>query len=334
VWAQWTNAHGGIDGHPVKLIQADDQADPSKALSAANQFVASNAAAVTSGTANDPVIAPVLQAHRVPALGGFESSAPDGTNPFFFTTGTTPAAQGPGIMRAGRLLGGTKVGIPYCTEVASCKQTLPLLKAGAQQAGLAWVWQGAVSGSQPDYSAACLAAQSAGANLLYFQIAGATAIRFAQDCAKNHFTPHYIMSAAVLTPSMLPIPAMQGSTFLLDNIPYYANVPALNDFHAALQQYDPSFLKNPEYSELTVMGWIAGEQLAAAVRAANVPASKPVTSATVLRGLYALRGTTLGGLTTPLSYKPDVAHPNACYYLGQIKGGKATVLNGAKPYCP
>jgi branched-chain amino acid transport system substrate-binding protein len=158
VWAQWTNAHGGIDGHPVTLIQADDQADPSKALSAANQFVAGNAAAVTSGTANDPVIAPVLPGHKVPALGGFESSAPDGANPFFFPTGTTPAAQGPGIMRAGRLLGATKVGIPYCTEVASCKQTFPLLKAGAQQAGLAWVWQGAVSGSQPDYSAACLAA--------------------------------------------------------------------------------------------------------------------------------------------------------------------------------
>src|SRR5262245_36353309 len=32
-WASWTNAHGGIDGHQIKVVYADDQNQPSLGLS-------------------------------------------------------------------------------------------------------------------------------------------------------------------------------------------------------------------------------------------------------------------------------------------------------------
>ena len=38
-WVKWTNAHGGINGHPVKLVQLDDGADPGKALADVQQLV-------------------------------------------------------------------------------------------------------------------------------------------------------------------------------------------------------------------------------------------------------------------------------------------------------
>jgi len=333
-WVKWTNAHGGIDGHPIKLMMADTQSDPTKALAGVNQLVASNVAAMASGTGLNAVFAPVVQAHKLPVLGPINAAGVDQISPMIFPTGTSPAYQAYAIAYGGHVVGGTKSGLAYCAESPNCAQTVPLYKAGATKAGLPTVWQGSVAGSQPDYSAACLAAQSAGANAVIFSVPATTAVRFAQDCAKNNFKPHYTMNSAVFTGSMLSTPPLDGAVLQYGNIPYFETVPALNDFHAAMQQYESSFLKSPGYAEVTVQGWIAGEQLAAAVRAANVPASTPVTSADVLRGLYALDGSTLGGLTQPLTYKPGVGHVNTCFYLGQIKGGKLTSLNGAKPICP
>src|SRR4029077_6819308 len=39
IWAQWTNAHGGIAGHPVQVFAADDGADPSRSRSLVQDMV-------------------------------------------------------------------------------------------------------------------------------------------------------------------------------------------------------------------------------------------------------------------------------------------------------
>src|SRR3954464_13442860 len=39
-WVKWTNAHGGVNGHPVELTLYDDASDPAKAKSFAKKLVA------------------------------------------------------------------------------------------------------------------------------------------------------------------------------------------------------------------------------------------------------------------------------------------------------
>ena len=39
VWAQWTNAHGGVNGHPVEVLVGDDGGDPARYSSIQQQFV-------------------------------------------------------------------------------------------------------------------------------------------------------------------------------------------------------------------------------------------------------------------------------------------------------
>ena len=38
-WQKWTNAHGGINGHKVKVIEIDDKGDPATSLSAVKTLV-------------------------------------------------------------------------------------------------------------------------------------------------------------------------------------------------------------------------------------------------------------------------------------------------------
>ena len=39
VWQQWTNAHGGVNGHPVEVLIGDDGGDPGRYISIQRQFV-------------------------------------------------------------------------------------------------------------------------------------------------------------------------------------------------------------------------------------------------------------------------------------------------------
>ncbi len=38
-WASWTNAHGGINGHPVKMIVKDDAPEPVGGAAVAKELV-------------------------------------------------------------------------------------------------------------------------------------------------------------------------------------------------------------------------------------------------------------------------------------------------------
>ena len=53
-----------------------------------------------------------------------------------------------------------------------------------------------------------------------------------------------------------------------------------------------------------------------------------------MNGLYALQGETLGGLAPqPLTFTQGKGTEVTCYFLANIKNGKLTASNGAKPLC-
>lgn len=79
-WAQWTNDNGGINGHPVKVVVKDDQADPAKALAAVKSLVEQDKVIALVGSHEaglEAVWEKYAAGKGIPVLGG--SSTPPST---------------------------------------------------------------------------------------------------------------------------------------------------------------------------------------------------------------------------------------------------------------
>jgi hypothetical protein len=118
-WVAWTNAHGGIDGHPVKLVQPDDAGDPATALSDVQQLVQQDHVLALVGnqdTATDTAYTTVLTQAGVPNVGGadfsnvwYQNDASRVVKGSFLVLSVGPStgvAAGQGWATSGRLLAG------------------------------------------------------------------------------------------------------------------------------------------------------------------------------------------------------------------------------------
>ena len=75
-WASWVNSHGGLAGHPVKLVVQDDNYSPVQAIAAANTLIDSDhVIAIFDNSDEDPSWGPVAQKADVPVLGGQETDS-------------------------------------------------------------------------------------------------------------------------------------------------------------------------------------------------------------------------------------------------------------------
>jgi branched-chain amino acid transport system substrate-binding protein len=76
--------------------------------------------------------------------------------------------------------------------------------------------------------------------------------------------------------------------------------------------------------------WASGMLFGAAVKASG---DSTVTAASVKKGLYALKGETLGGLVAPLTFTPGKANLTNCYYSYALDAGKFVETDNMKPTC-
>jgi branched-chain amino acid transport system substrate-binding protein len=92
VWGDYTNAHGGINGHPVNVKFCDAKGTPTDATACARQAVADHAVAVVgSFTFTGDAITPILQAGKVAYFGNCCAVSPtEFTSPDSFPMGDQP----------------------------------------------------------------------------------------------------------------------------------------------------------------------------------------------------------------------------------------------------
>ena len=136
-WASWVNAHGGINGHPVKLIVKDNMNDEAQAVSEVKQlvqqdhviaFVSNQDGSLNSG------YAAYLQQQQIPVLGGnVYTLEPWDSNPMFFPEGMTALPQLSAIVQSAQKSGHSKIGSLACSESAAvCRGKLLPEVAGGQ----------------------------------------------------------------------------------------------------------------------------------------------------------------------------------------------------------
>jgi branched-chain amino acid transport system substrate-binding protein len=335
-WASWVNSHGGINGHPVKLIVKDNMNDQAQAVSLVKQlveqdhviaFVSNQDGSLNAGYAS------YLEQKRIPVVGGSVFTLqPWVSNPMFFPEGLTAIQDVASLALSARQLGYSKVGSLACSEAAQCAAAGVLAKAVFSQAGLTYVYGGLVSSTAPDYTASCLAAEQKGVKALVLIIpTAAEGQTIAGDCQRQNYTPSYIIPGEAIGAGYLQTSSFNNAFTSSPTLPWFSTAPALNDFHAAMKQYSTINLDKVEEPLTATDAWVSGLMFAEAVKlsgAKGIP-----TSADILAGLAKFKNETLGGMAAGLTYTNPTNKVESCYFAIQIKNQHFTLPNGATPSC-
>jgi branched-chain amino acid transport system substrate-binding protein len=327
-WAKYTNAHGGVNGHPVQLAIKDDQSSPSAGIQAANELVNQHVFALVEGASGTaPAWATIISKAGIPVVGGDPSAAPPwGANPDFYGTEAAGTADGVIFDKEVKSLGLTKMGVFYCKEVAACSYALTVFQDGAKKLGGLQVTGQAVSLSSPSYAAPCLAMKSAGTQVVFTAITVNVISSLQNQCAQQGFKPIWVAGAPTLADANNPL--LNGEISFAEDFPWFANTPVAQTYRAAMQQYAPAALTSDPL-EGPLM-WTTGLLFQEAAKKANL-GDNP-TSAQLISGLNSISNDTLGGAAPPLTFT-NGNRSMSCGFLIQLKNGQWGMLNGGNVVC-
>jgi branched-chain amino acid transport system substrate-binding protein len=322
-WVKWTNAHGGINGHPVKLIQLDDGADPGKALADVQQLVQQDHVVALVGnadTATDAAYASYLESHGVPNLAGADFSTVWETNPDYFPTMATVSTKGYADDYAAKYAGLTSVVGAYCSNIPACIQDVQAQKAAASQVGVNYTIGPSANFVAPNYTAQCLVMTSSHPAGLYFS-SGIQAIEeMATNCAQQGYKGEWILPQPDDT--QLTVPALDKNSIGQDlELPFFAQIPATADFRQAMSEYAPS--TKIQIDSLRI--WAGFDVLK---KALEVVASQPASPQAVKNGLYAITGFNDNGLIPPIHFVSGQPTVVKCFILWGIKDGQFVLPQG------
>ena len=305
IWAKYINSRGGLNGHEVKLVVFDDGGDPARHRAQLQEAVERHGAIaflVNSDAVTGRAGVSYLEERRVPHLGTMGGIGWAYESPMYFphqsdgdAAGITwiagPAQQ---LVPAGK----TKLATLVCVEASACSDMDRLIAEQAKSFGFELVSRGKVSVTQPDFTAECLSARNAGAEAFFVLFDQNSLGRLASSCARQGFKPTYSTAASLVDARQKDDPNLKGMVAATNVMPWFeTGTPATDEFQAAVKAFGGGLVLGVG----TATGWTGGKLLEQAARA--FPASP--TNEDVLRGLWAVKNETFGGLTGPNSFVQD-----------------------------
>jgi len=333
-WAKWTNTHGGINGHPVKLYFADDGGDATKSGTLVRRLIAENRIQAIAGyfTTQTASWAADVEKAGIPVIGSPSTAIAEFTQPNFFPTGYNQVSGSYAALAAAKTYGVRKMAVFYCAEAPVCSQLPGLLSAMAtlQGAGVTVAASAKVAVSEPSYAAQCLAAKNAGAQSAIIFADPNTASRLLTQCLQQgwklfdlsltigHNEPQRIKGLRLsLTTAQLGI---EDTT-----------TPGGRLFHQVIARYAPSLPKSNGYNSTVGMANASLQMFAtAAKRAKLTPRSSP---SVLVRGLHGVKRETLGGLIAPVTYTAGKPTFGACWFYNTYSATAKTWRANPKPEC-
>jgi branched-chain amino acid transport system substrate-binding protein len=331
-WVSSVNARGGLNGHRLRIIFADTGGDPGRALSLVAQMVEQDHVLAFMGlytVAETPAVAGYLEQHHIPAIGAPGGSEVEDQSPMIFD----PQQGADYGVSWGALLAVTgqsdkrKFAVLYCAEASSCANQDKRVKQFAPQVGVTVVSESQISIAAPDYTAAVLAAKSAGADVLCVLADSASIIRVAQSAHRQGWYP--VVSGTYTVNNQAFVKAASSDTEgvlgMAATVPYSTS-PLLADYLTAIRQYQPG----EDVGGYGATAWVQGklwERLASSF-------GEPVTRDQIFAGLYGLHRETLGGLIPPITF-PSGPHGkvNLCGVPIKVSAGRITAPLGDKFVC-
>jgi branched-chain amino acid transport system substrate-binding protein len=326
-WQKWVNGHGGILGHPVKVMQYNDNCDPAQSAADAQKLISAHVLAIFDSTEQDTAWAAAAASAHIPVICATQTG--NGLTCFgnanFFPVGATVIGGLYGNVLAAKQAGAKSFTTIYCTEVAACAQAIPLLKGFTTSLGMTWATPLAASETASSYTAQCVTLQQEKVSAIF--PAGPPSGTVASDCAQQGYHPIVTQSAGTWQNSFLKVSALNGSVGTTSDIPWTVHNAATKTFDQATGN-----LVHTAYSPFYIsVTWAAGLVFETALK--NSGATANPTAASVYQGLYAMNDDTMGGFTPPLTYVQGKPTDVSCFFTVGIKHGAFVAPNGAKYQC-
>lgn len=332
-WAADVNARGGVAGHPVRLLMADDGGDPNKALAIAKRMVEQDrviAFFAEFAPTTIQAVLPYLEQHQIPVIAGCNCFQGTAESPMSFQVGTgsklglawqhlLPFTAYAGTQK--------KASMQYCREASSCKLIADNVRKLAPQVGVEIVHEAQTTLTQPDYTAEVLAARNAGANLLILATESFSAIRTIRSARRQDWNPLVVVQQSAADLRFAADGGADVEGVLIGGSILSWDSPKMADYRAAIDRYVPGGTK----ANMSQLAYVGGKLIE---KMANGWSDNP-TSADVLKGLYALRGETLGDILPPLSYREGVGHDesNNCVIPLRVESGRIVPKDGDNYLC-
>ena len=321
-WQAYTNAHGGILGHPVDIVMTDSQNTVPGATSAAKSFLADSSidaimmtdlvaeGALNSTFANTPVA--VLSGGGSSDI--FWSHVPGAFQDVSGSDYTIKA-----YVDQAKAGGATKFGWAACAEVAVCAANGGIAMKYASSIGLQAEGVQQFSASASDYTAQCLAFIDKGTDSIAFNIGYPVGQRVATNCIQQGYKGAFsVMNSGFDQKTFSGVSGFKG-VGSSNGFPWWSTNPAVQTYVSAMKQYSPSTTYSSGNSTSI---WSTFELLKKALEN-----TKPTTinRQTVMDAMYSIKNETLGGLLPqPITYtKGKPSTPVGCSWFFKFNAGDA-----------
>jgi branched-chain amino acid transport system substrate-binding protein len=337
LWSRAVNAAGGVQCHPVQVIQMDDGADPARVSSNLSSLKSKGVVAMIAVNVPTTFSAAkrFAEQHKMPIIGGDLIETPWYSSPWFFPQGGGPLASYAGAIKQAALKANTKkVGLIYCVEAAICGTINQNFDAMAKLSGLEVVVRKVSSITSPDYTAECQALKAAGAEAIFVALEGSGDARFARSCLSLGYSPPTATSALSVNAE-----AAQDANFRkLGVFLGTPNAPYLAEDTAGVKAFQTAYNRFAAGSMLDqnlISGWAAGKLFEKALsHVADQARAGAVTTEVILDGLWRIKNEKLDGLSSPITFNKNAPpDPNDCYALLNLTTTGYSAPLGSKFEC-
>jgi branched-chain amino acid transport system substrate-binding protein len=332
-WAASVGERGGLCGHPVRLVLADDGGDPARALSITQKMVEQDHVVAILGNhmiTTEQAITSYLEQKQVPLVGTPCSNSAEAASPMVFPIGCAADignawAHMMPLITSIPAENRTSAGLMYCREAPACKPIGEQIKKLADVAGFKLVWESQSSIAQPDYTSEMLSARNAGVKAMIAIMDNNSVVRMMRSAHRQGYDPYLSVQFSVYEDRV----ARDGGKDVEEKVrissltPAWNSSPKMADYRAAMDKYVPGGTRG----SWGAMNFVAGKYLE---KIGREQFRATPTSADILRGLYSLKGETLGGLTPPLTYLEGKPHAdvNLCWVQMKIANGQFVPVEG------
>jgi branched-chain amino acid transport system substrate-binding protein len=326
-WAAEVNARGGLAGHPVKVIFADDGGDPQRALAIARRMVDGDkvlAFFATYMVTTLPAVLPYLERERIPMVGSSNGSEAADHSPVVFNpqVGADLGTAWSYVLALTSQSDKRNVAVLYCSEATTCDNQYKGLKEIAPEAGVKIVYAGQMSIAQPDYTAEMLAARNAGADVVTCICDPPTQIRMIRSARRQGWSPLF---SATYSMDQEQIKAgkdeVEGLLASATTAPYSTS-PKMKPYLDAVARFVPG----GSIGGVGAAAWTQGKLLE---RIASFLDREPPTRSSIFEGLFSLENETLGGLVPPITFPDgDRSRVNLCIVPLRFEQGLFRPLGG------
>ncbi len=319
-WQEYTNAHGGVLGHPVEIDVVDTKNTVPGATSVAKTFLSDDsvdAIFLTDLVAEGAMVDTFKDTPVAVISGGGSSDLLWSALPNVFQDVSGSNYTIKAYVDQAKAGGATKFGWAACAEVAVCQENGGKAMDYAESVGLDTSGTQLISASASDYTAECLSFIGDGADSIAFNIGFATGTRFASDCLQQGYTGMFsVINSGFDQNAFDKVPGFK-STGGTNGFPWWADAEPVKIYRDAMAEYSPDGIVTSGNSTAI---WSSFELLKKALTDAN---PSEINRETVLSAMNSVKDETLDGLLpSPVTFaEGQPSEPVGCSWLFTFNAG-------------